>query len=164
MPTASATAPASVLVHPLQQPVKALVVDADLKLLDAGETGELCIIGPGVAQGYLGRPELTAEKFVANPWMAYPGEPRLYRTGDLGRWRHDGAIEYLGRIDHQVKIRGFRVEPEEIERCLRDSQLYRQVAVVIDAQRRILAFLAQPQEDRIGAARQALKEIGRAHV
>jgi len=92
-----------------------LVVDADLKLLDAGETGELCIIGPGVAQGYLGRPELTAEKFVANPWMAHPGEPRLYRTGDLARIDEQGQVHCLGRTDDQVKVRGFRVELGEIE-------------------------------------------------
>lgn len=81
---------------------------------------------------------------------------RAYRTGDMAKWTGAG-IELCGRRDNQVKIRGFRVEPEEIERCLRDSQLYRQVAVVIDSQRRILAFLAQPQEDRPGTAREALK-------
>ena len=74
----------------------------------------------------------------------------------MAKWTGAG-IELCGRRDNQVKIRGFRVEPEEIERCLRDSQLYRQVAVVIDSQRRILAFLAQPQEDQPGAAREALK-------
>ena len=92
-----------------------LVVDADLKLVDAGETGELCIIGPGVAQGYLGRPELTAEKFVANPWMEHPHEPRLYRTGDLARIDAQGHVHCLGRVDDQVKVRGFRVELGEIE-------------------------------------------------
>ncbi|MEG1766977.1 MAG: amino acid adenylation domain-containing protein [Comamonas sp.] len=92
-----------------------LVVDADLKLADAGETGELCIIGPGVAQGYLGRPELTAEKFVANPWMTHPHEPRLYRTGDLARIDAQGQVHCLGRVDDQVKVRGFRVELGEIE-------------------------------------------------
>ncbi|MCT9810961.1 amino acid adenylation domain-containing protein [Acidovorax sp. Be4] len=98
-----------------------LVVDGALKLLDTGEIGELCIIGPGVAQGYLGRPELTAEKFVANPWMADPAEPRLYRTGDLARLDAQGQVHCLGRVDDQVKVRGFRVELGEIDAQL--SQL-----------------------------------------
>ncbi|MEG2878815.1 MAG: amino acid adenylation domain-containing protein [Comamonas sp.] len=106
-----------------------LVVDADLNLLDAGETGELCIIGPGVAQGYLGRPELTAEKFVANPWMAHPHEPRLYRTGDLARIDAQGQVHCLGRVDDQVKVRGFRVELGEIEARL--SALLRNGAAAV---------------------------------
>ena len=84
-------------------------------LCGIGMPGELCIGGIGVARGYLNRPELTAEKFVPNPY----GEGRLYRTGDLARWLPDGNLEYLGRIDQQVKIRGFRVELGEIEAVLR---------------------------------------------
>ncbi|HQE39136.1 MAG TPA: amino acid adenylation domain-containing protein [Zoogloea sp.] len=95
-----------------------LVVDEAMNLLPAGQTGELCIIGPGVAHGYLGRPELTAEKFVANPWMAHPGEPRLYRTGDMARIDDQGQVHCLGRTDDQVKVRGFRVELGEIEAAL----------------------------------------------
>lgn len=95
-----------------------LVVDAQMNLLPAGETGELCIIGPGVAEGYLGRPELTAEKFLPNPWMSHTREPRLYRTGDLARIDEHGQIHCLGRADDQVKVRGFRVELGEIEAVL----------------------------------------------
>lgn len=104
--------------------------------------GELYIAGPGVGLGYIGNPELTAQRYV---WLELPEGRRLhaYRTGDMGRWGA-GGIELLGRRDNQVKIRGFRVEPEEIEHCLRSSGAYRQVAVVINAQRRVLAFVAQP--------------------
>ncbi|EGO65801.1 non-ribosomal peptide synthetase [Acetonema longum] len=88
------------------------IVDRHNKLQPVGVAGELCIAGDGLAAGYLNRPELTAEKFVDNPFL--PGE-RMYRTGDLARWLSDGNIEFLGRIDHQVKIRGFRIELGEIE-------------------------------------------------
>ncbi|PEM95788.1 non-ribosomal peptide synthetase, partial [Bacillus wiedmannii] len=84
-----------------------------------GMPGELCIGGSGVSRGYLNRAELTAEKFVVNPYR--PNE-RIYRTGDLARWNEDGNIEYLGRIDEQVKIRGFRIELGEIEERIRDVE------------------------------------------
>lgn len=86
--------------------------------LPQGEVGELCITGPGVAAGYLGRPDLTAEKFLANPWAQGPHDTRLYRTGDLARIDEHGQIHCLGRADDQVKIRGFRVELGEIEAVL----------------------------------------------
>ena len=92
--------------------------DAGLRLLPRGEVGELCITGPGVAQGYLGRPDLSAEKFLANPWASQPEQSRLYRTGDLARIDADGRVQCLGRTDDQVKIRGFRVELGEIEAVL----------------------------------------------
>lgn len=95
-----------------------LIRSEDNKLLAAGETGELCIIGPGVADGYLGRPELTAEKFLPNPYSEYPHESRLYRTGDLARIDENGQVQCLGRVDDQVKVRGFRVELGEIESAL----------------------------------------------
>lgn len=116
--------------------------------------GELYIAGPGVGLGYIDNPELTGQRYV---WLELPEGQRLraYRTGDMGRWA-EGGIELLGRRDNQVKIRGFRVEPEEIEHCLRSSGAYRQVAVVIDAQRRILAFAAQPSL-RSDEARQSLR-------
>lgn len=95
-----------------------LVLDDQQRPIPQGETGELCIIGPGVAQGYLGRPDLTAEKFLPNPWAANDGEQRLYRTGDLALIQADGQVQCLGRADDQIKIRGFRVELGEIEAAL----------------------------------------------
>lgn len=88
------------------------ILDKNCSPLPIGIVGELCISGDGVGKGYLNRPELTAEKFVPNPFI--PGKT-MYRTGDLARWRADGEIEFLGRIDTQVKIRGLRIELGEIE-------------------------------------------------
>ncbi|HAV89891.1 MAG TPA: non-ribosomal peptide synthetase, partial [Eubacterium sp.] len=98
----------------------------DMTLCGIGIPGELCVAGDGLARGYLNRPELTAEKFIDNPY----GENKLYRTGDLARWLPDGRIEYLGRIDEQVKIRGFRVELGEIESRIREIEKIRDVAVI----------------------------------
>ncbi len=105
------------------------VVDRWGGAVPVGIPGELWLGGPGVARGYLGRPELTAEKFVPDGFGAEPGG-RLYRTGDLVRWRADGTVEFLGRVDHQVKIRGFRIEPGEIEAVLRQHRQVREAVVV----------------------------------
>jgi len=91
------------------------ILDPNLNLLPQGVVGEIYISGEGVARGYLNRPELTAERFIPNPYV--PGD-NLYKTGDLARWGHNWNLEYLGRTDHQVKIRGYRIETDEIEFCL----------------------------------------------
>ena len=104
------------------------LLDDDLDLIADGEVGELCIGGTGVARGYLDRPGLNAERFVADP--AHPGR-RMYRSGDLGRRLADGAIEFLGRRDDQVKLRGFRIELGEIEAVLRSHPEVRDGVVAL---------------------------------
>jgi amino acid adenylation domain-containing protein len=106
----------------------AWVLDADMQLVAPGVAGELYLGGQGLARAYLGQPGLSAERFVANPH----GEPgsRLYRSGDLVRWRADGRLDYLGRIDQQIKIRGYRVEPVEVEAVLLAQPGVREAAVL----------------------------------
>jgi amino acid adenylation domain-containing protein len=129
----STTGPVADTAISLGRPItntRLYVLDSRLKPPATGLPGELLIGGAGVARGYWLRPELTAERFVPDPWAAAPGE-RLYRTGDLVRWRWDGEIEFLGRIDHQVKVRGHRIEPGEIEALLARYPGVREAVVVV---------------------------------
>jgi aryl carrier-like protein len=106
-----------------------LVLDRQGVPAPVGVPGELCVAGIGLGRGYLGRPDLTAERFAPNPWSGGSGA-RLYRTGDLGRWLPTGELDFVGRIDHQVKIRGFRVELGEVEAALALQPGVREAAVV----------------------------------
>ncbi|MBH2032871.1 MAG: non-ribosomal peptide synthase/polyketide synthase [Pseudomonadales bacterium] len=115
---------------PIGRPVgnrSAYILDGGLQPLPVGVAGELYLGGEGVARGYHQRPDLTAERFVPDPFV--PGA-RLYRSGDLARFRADGVVEYLGRIDQQVKIRGFRIELGEIEACLLEHEGVREAFVI----------------------------------
>jgi amino acid adenylation domain-containing protein len=152
---------------PIGRPIANLqihLVDLGGQSVPAGVPGELLIGGIGVGRGYLARPGLTAERFVPDPWSLEPGV-RLYRTGDLARYREDGAIDFLGRIDHQVKIRGFRVELGEVEAAL--AALPEVGAAVVLAReygpgdRRLVAYLVTADGAELSpeALREALRGI-----
>jgi hypothetical protein len=137
---------------PIGRPIsntRVYVLDAALMPVPIGVPGEIHIGGPGVALGYLNRPELTAERFIPSPFVS--GD-RLYKTGDLGCWRADGVVEFLGRTDHQVKIRGFRIELGEIEEQIaRHPQVEEAVVLAAHAQpdgsgdKRLVAYVVARQ-------------------
>jgi amino acid adenylation domain-containing protein len=141
------------------------ILESDLQPVPIGIPGEIYIGRAGLARGYLNHPDLTAERFIPDPFGQEPGR-RLYRTGDLGRWRPDGNIEFLGRIDHQVKVRGYRIELGEIETRLAEHPGVKEAVVVAredrSEEKRLVAYVVaegalQPEALR-GALRESLPE------
>ncbi len=142
--------------HPGPVPIGTPIVNAEIKILDAQmrpapptEPGEVYIGGPQLARGYLGRPDLTAERFLPHAFTKVPGT-RLYRTGDLAKYRADGNIDFLGREDQQVKIRGYRIELGEIESALREHPQVRDAAVAgrkdAEGHQRLVAYVVSGAE------------------
>ncbi|HZV36755.1 MAG TPA: amino acid adenylation domain-containing protein, partial [Verrucomicrobiae bacterium] len=131
------------------------LLDEKLKPVPQGEPGELYIAGDCLARGYLHRPDLTAERFVKNPFSAEPGA-RMYKTGDLARLLADGNIEFLGRVDHQVKIRGYRIELSEIEAVLGKHPGVRECAVTaredVPGQRRLVGYVVRQPDHALGVS------------
>jgi acyl-coenzyme A synthetase/AMP-(fatty) acid ligase/acyl carrier protein len=147
-------------IVPIGRPISNMqvyVLDENEEIVPIGVRGELCVGGIGLARGYLGRAGLTAERYVPSP---FGKGQRLFRTGDLVRWRPDGNLEFLGRIDHQVKIRGYRIELGEIEATLRGHDAVRDAVVVAreDAPggKRLVAFVT--------AADRVIADVGELRV
>ena len=141
------------------------ILDDRMEILPASVSGEIWVGGAGVARGYLGRADLTAERFVPNPYALRAGE-HLYRTGDAGRRLINGELEYVGRIDEQLKLRGFRIEPGEIEAALRQHESVEQAKVLaLDngvAEKRLVAYVKR--KPGAGLSRAELREHLRARL
>jgi len=157
-------ADAPVKVTPLGRPIantQIYLLDQHLQPVPIGVPGELYIGGPGLAEGYLHHPDLTAAKFIPHPYSLLPGD-RLYQTGDRGRYLGDGTIEFLSRADHQVKLRGFRVELGEIEAKLSQHPAVRQAVVVVreaePGQKSLAAYVVPAQEATASDLGQFLRE------
>jgi amino acid adenylation domain-containing protein len=130
--------------------VRVYLLDRAGNPVPEGVPGELHVAGAGVARGYLGRPELTAERFLPDPFSREPGA-RTYRSGDRARWRADGTLDYLGRVDRQVKVRGHRVEPAEVEAVLERHPAVREAAVAARGDR-LAAYVAWEDGESPAAA------------
>ncbi|WP_353931426.1 non-ribosomal peptide synthase/polyketide synthase [Okeanomitos corallinicola TIOX110] len=147
---------------PIGKPIsntKVYILDKNLQQVPVGVAGELHIGGAGLARGYLNRPELTAEKFITNPFEN--GNTKLYKTGDLVKYLVDGNIEYLGRIDNQVKIRGFRIELGEIETALSQNQEIQTSCVIVrednPGNKQLVAYIVSETTSTVSELRQYLK-------
>src|SRR5581483_2673610 len=160
------------LKSPIGRPLPDLqvyVLDGGGQPVPVGVVGELYVGGAGVTRGYLGRPDLTAQRFVPHPWSRQPGA-RLYRSGDLARYTREGQLEYLGRNDAQVKLRGFRIELGEIEAALQEHPSVREAVVVVQerqqGEKQLVAYIvpASAQTPSLSALRTFLSVRLPAHM
>ena len=158
-PTESTIAATTALCHPngknptIGKPldnIRVYILDANQQILPPGIPGELCIAGVGLARGYLNRPDLTSEKFIEVNILGKT--ERIYKTGDLAKWRRDGNLEFLGRIDHQVKLRGFRIELGEIESSLVQDPNIQEAVVMLredaDFDPRLVAYIVSSESEK----------------
>lgn len=137
------------------------ILDSRLQLLPAGVPGEICISGTGVARGYLGKPAMTAERFLPDPYSPVPGS-RMYRSGDLGRLLIDGNIEFLGRMDDQIKLNGYRIEPGEVRSAiLKHPDINDACVIYLNDEKRLAAYYSTllSSEVRPGLLRSYLKDL-----
>ncbi len=158
---AEITDPSTISVGRPLANVRTYVLDPRGEPVPMGVPGELYIGGAGVARGYHARPELTAERFLPDPFGVTP-DARMYQTGDLVRWRADGGLDYLGRLDHQIKVRGHRIEPGEIENVLERHPAVRQAVVVAQGTNatdyQIMAYIVPEGEITAGDLRRFLRD------